>query len=113
MIFRWEIYFPPRLVPDYQGSLETRLDREADMQHDAFEAIRVLKRLPLQICALATWGKIVPSSVSRVSSHRYLPSGDFFLLSTVNTRNEAVLLLYSIGKSIGNCSPFHGFAKSV
>ena len=29
----------------------------ADMPHDAFDLIRLVEKLPLKICALATWGE--------------------------------------------------------
>lgn len=45
--------------------------------HEAFELIRLVDKLPLKICALATWD-------------------DSFVLSTVSPKNDAHLLIYDI-----------------
>ena len=35
--------------------------------YDAFEAVRLVEKLPLKICALATWGELRARSVFAVS----------------------------------------------
>lgn len=44
---------------------------------EAFDVIKLVEKLPLKICAIATWG-------------------DHFMLSTVSSKNEAHLLVYKV-----------------
>jgi len=65
--------------------------------YEAFELQKVVEKLPLKICALATWGKIrrVCTKWEGAVPILFL-AGDWFMISTVSSKNEAHLLVYQL-----------------
>ena len=74
--------------------------------YEAFELQRLVERLPLKICALATWGECIQQwgelwrGLFLINAHLLiLPSGDNFMISTISSKNEAHLLMYQIRRN--------------
>ena len=81
------------------------------VMYEAFELCRLVEKLPLRICAIATWGELrhrareTPANdwCASIGMHPSLSlsADDVFILSTVHSKGDAHLLVYQIQESSG------------